>query len=69
MLEMKLIGSILLALGIFLLIWGVNAAEAVDSKVARFFTGSPTNKTIGLVVGGVVSTIAGIYLIKGKKLP
>jgi len=37
--------------------------------VSRVFTGSPTNKAIMLIVGGVIATIAGLtgVAISGRK--
>jgi len=57
----------LLAAGVVLLIWGVNAANSFSSDVSRFFSGSPTNKAIWLVVGGIVAAVAGLFgLARGK---
>jgi hypothetical protein len=41
----------------------------VSSDVSRFFTGSPSNKAIMLIVGGVVATLAGItgMALSGRK--
>jgi len=51
----------LLAVGIVLLIWGVSATESFNSDVSRFFTGSPTNKAIWLLIGGIVAAIVGLF--------
>ena len=50
----------LLAGGILLIIFGVNASNSLGSDVSRFFTGSPTDKAIWMLVGGVVATVAGL---------
>jgi len=59
----------LLIAGIILIIYGVNASNSFDSDLARFFTGSPTNKTVWFLIGGVVAASAGLYglLIGSKK--
>ena len=58
----------LLVVGIVLLIWGGNATESFSSDVSRFFTGSPTNKAVWLVVGGIVAAIVGLFgLLRGSK--
>ena len=58
----------LLVVGILLLIWGVSAMESFSSDVSRFFTGSPTDKAVWLLVGGVVSSIVGLFgLLRGAK--
>ncbi|MBC8007978.1 MAG: DUF3185 family protein [Prolixibacteraceae bacterium] len=50
----------LLAGGILLIIFGVNASNSLGSDVSRFFTGSPTDKAIWMLVGGVVAIVAGL---------
>ena len=46
----KSIAVALLVVGIVLIIWGVGASESFSSDVSRFFTGSPTDKTVWLMV-------------------
>jgi hypothetical protein len=36
-----------LAVGIALIVWGINASESFGSKSRRFFTGKPTDKSMG----------------------
>jgi Protein of unknown function (DUF3185) len=55
----KPIGIALLVLGVILLIFGINASNSFGSSVSNFFTGSPTDKSIWLLLGGVVSLILG----------
>jgi hypothetical protein len=55
----KAIGIALVGAGIVLIVLGINASDSVGSNFSRFFTGSPTDKTIWLLLGGVVSLIAG----------
>ena len=58
----------LFVVGILLLIWGVSATESFSSDVSRFFTGSPTNKAVWLMVGGIAATIVGLFgLLRGSK--
>ena len=64
----KGISVALLAVGILLIIWGVSASESFSSDVSRFFTGSPTNKTVWLLVAGIVTGIVGLTgLFRGTK--
>ena len=56
----KLISLAILAGGIVLVIYGVAASESFSSDVSRFFTGSPTDKTIWLLIGGIVAIIIGL---------
>jgi hypothetical protein len=49
----------LLAGGIVALIYGVSAADSIGSSFSRFFTGSPTDRTIWLLIGGTVAVAIG----------
>ena len=64
----KGISVALLAVGIMLSIWGINASDSFGSDVSRFFTGSPTNKAIWLLIGGIVMGAVGLFgLFRGSK--
>jgi hypothetical protein len=64
----KTISLALLAAGIVLLIFGYNATQSAGSSVSRFFTGSPTNKAIWMLVAGTVCAVVGIVgLSRGSK--
>jgi hypothetical protein len=65
----KAIFIALLVGGIILAVFGVNATNSFGSDVSRFFTGSPTDKAIWMLVGGVVMGIAGLagLVMSGKK--
>ncbi|HVZ94120.1 MAG TPA: DUF3185 family protein [Phycisphaerales bacterium] len=69
---MKLpVGLALLAVGVVLLIFGINAADSVASHVKDFFTGNPTDKSIWLLLFGVAGIIAGAATLfyPGRRLP
>jgi len=58
----------LLAGGILLIVFGVNASNSFGSDISRFFTGSPTDKAIWMMVGGVVAAVVGLLgLARGSK--
>jgi hypothetical protein len=66
----KLFSLILLVGGIALIIAGLNASDSVGSSFSRLFTGSPTDKTIWLLIGGIVAAALGAGgLIRGTKTP
>ena len=46
--------------GILLEIFGVAASKSFSSDISRFFTGSPTDKAIWMLVGGGVAIIIGL---------
>jgi uncharacterized membrane protein YidH (DUF202 family) len=64
----KTISLAILAGGILLLIFGVNASNSVSSDISRVFTDAPTDKAIWMLVGGVAVTIIGLVgLLRGLK--
>jgi hypothetical protein len=53
--------------GIVLAVYGVSASESFSSDISRFFTGSPTDKAIWMLVGGAVAIIIGLAgLLRGQ---
>lgn len=50
----------LLIVGCVLIIYGISAAQSFSSDVSRFFTGNPTDKTMWLLIAGVVAAILGL---------
>jgi uncharacterized membrane protein YidH (DUF202 family) len=56
----KAISIALILGGVVLLYFGGQAFHSLSSDVSRVFTGSPTNKAIFLIAGGVVATLAGL---------
>ena len=58
----------LLVAGIILIVWGLTEMDSFSSDVSRIFTGSPTDKTMWLLIGGVLLSIIGIGgIVKGRK--
>lgn len=49
----------LLVVGVVLLIFGFNAYNSAGSELSEAFTGAPTDKTVWLLVGGLLATIIG----------
>ncbi len=64
----KAISVVLLIVGVMLIIWGFHASESFNSGVSRFFTGSPTDKTIWFLISGIAIGIVGLFgLLRGSK--
>jgi len=59
----RIIGVICLAIGILLLVWGHNSAQALNSQVKNIFTGTPTDRTMYYYVGGVALSLYGLLQI------
>ena len=58
----KAIGLALLAGGIALIIYGIDASNSTSSSISRTFNGTPTNKTLWLLLGGAASAIVGAVM-------
>ena len=64
----KIASIALLVGGVVLMIIGINATNSFGSDVSRFFTGSPTDKAVWMLIGGIVATIAGLTMtLRGGK--
>ena len=56
----KIISLALLAGGIVLMVVGINATNSFSSDVSRFFTGSPTDKAVWMLIGGILAAVVGL---------
>ena len=64
----RTISFILVACGAVLIIYGVSASNSLGSDFSRMFTGSPTDRTIWLLLGGIVAVLVGAGgLLRGPK--
>ena len=67
MIMKKVVWLILLVAGIAMIVLGVQAMNSLESDVNRFFRGTPTDRAVWLLVGGIICAIAGGYGVwKGK---
>ena len=64
----KLLSLVLLISGIVLVILGLQATKSFSSDVSRFFTGSPTDKAVWMLIGGAVAATVGLsgVLLTGR---
>jgi len=64
----RIVGLALLVVGVLLVVFGINATNSFSSDVSRFFTGSPTDKAVWMLIGGVVATVVGLaWTVRGWK--
>jgi Co/Zn/Cd efflux system component len=64
----KAISLALLVGGIVLIVYGISASDSISSSFTRFFTGSPTDKTMWLLIGGIVAVVVGLVgVLRGSK--
>lgn len=64
----KSVAFAILAGGVLLLVFGVNAMNSASSDLSRLFTGAPTDRAIWMLVGGAAAAVAGLAgLLFGSK--
>ena len=56
----RIISLALLAGGIVLIVAGVQATNSFSSDVLRFFTGSPTDKAVWMLIAGILTAVVGL---------
>lgn len=57
-----------LIVGVILLGFGLNAANSVSSEVSEVVSGAPTDKSIWLIVLGVIGIVSGgLGLLLGRR--
>ncbi len=59
------IGVALLAGGVILLLFGLDASNSFASEVSEAFTGSPTDRSVWMIVLGSVAAVAGMLMAMG----
>ncbi len=59
----KMVSLALLAGGIVFIVLGINATNSFSSDVSRFFTGSPTDKAVWMLIGGIAAALAGLAML------
>ena len=60
---LKLVGLVLLVLGVGLAYWGFQLSDSVQSELTEVITGAETDKVMQFYIGSAVCCIAGLYLI------
>lgn len=62
----KIIGIILMVVGIGLAIWGYQLSESLGSQITQAVSGSETDQVMMFYISGAVGFVVGLYLV-GKK--
>ncbi|MBG24404.1 MAG: hypothetical protein CMF22_13255 [Idiomarinaceae bacterium] len=63
----KVIGIILLVVGIILLYFGYEAYNSPASEISNAVTGEPTDNAMWYLIGGAIAVIVGLYgVVRGK---
>jgi hypothetical protein len=56
----KIVSIAMLICGISLIVFGVNNMNSFSSDLSRFFTGSPTDKAVWMLIGGILCAVIGL---------
>jgi protein-S-isoprenylcysteine O-methyltransferase Ste14 len=56
------LGIVFVLVGVVLLVLGVAASESIASSFSKFFTGEPSDRSIWLMLGGIVAIGVGAGL-------
>jgi len=56
----KIVSLALLIGGVVLIVIGIGATNSFSSDVSKFFTGSPTDKAIWMLIGGIIAAVVGL---------
>lgn len=59
----KGVGIALLTVGVVLIVYGTHSTDSAASHVSNFFTGSPTNKALWMLIGGIGAAIVGAVMV------
>lgn len=61
---MKIIGLVLVVIGIGFAVWGFQLSGSIGSQVTQAITGSDTDKVMTYYIFGAVSFVVGMYLFR-----
>jgi len=59
----SVVGIALLVVGVVLIIFGMQASASLGSRLSALFTGAPSDRTIWLLLAGVVAALLGLGLL------
>jgi di/tricarboxylate transporter len=58
----RILGIVLLVVGVVVLVIGLNASDSFSDQVSKSFTGRFTEATTWYIVGGIAAAIVGLLL-------
>jgi hypothetical protein len=59
----NVVGLVSLVVGVVLIIFGMQASASLGSRLSQLFSGTPSDRTIWLLLVGVVVAILGLGLL------
>lgn len=64
--NIKIVGLVLLVVGLGLAFWGYQMSGSIESQLTRTFSGSSPDKVMMLYIGGATSFAVGLFLFFRK---
>ena len=59
----RIVGLVLLVMGVVVLIYGINASHSLADRVSDTFTGRFTEATTWYIIAGAASGLLGLFLL------
>ncbi|MEX2476088.1 DUF3185 family protein [Marinobacter sp.] len=63
----KILGVVLLVVGVLLLFFGWQSSDSVGDQLSETFTGRFTDETMWYLIGGAAAVVAGAFLAFFKR--
>jgi len=63
----RLVGVVLLVVGILLLYFGWQASESLGDQISQTFTGRFTQEAMWYLIGGAAAAVAGAFMLFLKR--
>lgn len=63
----KIVGIVLLVVGILLLFFGYQASQSIGEQLSETVTGRFSDETMWYIIGGVAAIVAGAFLAFFRK--
>lgn len=63
----KVFAIVILIVGVILLVYGLNSANSFSSSVTKAVSGTPTDKSLGLIIGGVAGILVGGLVLFSRR--
>ncbi|MGE4418750.1 MAG: DUF3185 family protein [Sulfurimonas sp.] len=61
---MKIVGLVLIVIGVGIAVWGYQLSGSIGSQVTQAVTGADTDKVMTYYILGAISFVVGIFLFR-----
>lgn len=65
----KIFAIVILIVGVVLLVYGLNSANSISSSVTKAVSGTPTDRSLGLIIGGIAGILVGGLVLFSRRSP